>query len=445
MESSSPTGRSSLADVADAPTWLPTAPELDELEVALLGLADEVTVRVPAEIVAAAAGTVGLVLTDPEGTPLALLPVDPEDSGGTAGNGDDPLGSVPVRGHVAPLQPPEHGPFRRLRRRPDDMRSQLAGRAAVAVLLDGPLTRSELARIPADRPVLLLPLIGAGHPRLVDAAALIRMTLAAAAELADATVVPIPLPRRASADDGARRAAVARAYGAADVLDLAAPDAAAEPRAELVARLDSAAPLDDLVTPAVARELRRAYRRTHERGLVVFFTGLSGSGKSTVARAFTDAIGERVGRTVTLLDGDVVRRLLSAGLTFSRADRELNIRRIGFVAAEIARHGGLAVCCPIAPYASTRAEVRRMVEAVGVFVLVHISTPLEECERRDRKGLYAKARAGLIPEFTGISDPYEAPTDADLAIDTTYVSVDDAVAQVLDLLHQRGLLPPDES
>jgi sulfate adenylyltransferase len=136
----------------------------------------------------------------------------------------------------------------------------------------------------------------------------------------------------------------------------------------------------------------------------------------------------------------VVRRLLSSGLTFSKADRDLNIRRIGYVAAEVTRHGGLAVCAPIAPYASTRAEVRRMVEAVGDFLLIHVSTPLEECERRDRKGLYAKARAGLIPEFTGISDPYEAPDDAALELDTSRLSPDEAVQAVLDLLTEGGWL-----
>jgi sulfate adenylyltransferase len=133
-----------------------------------------------------------------------------------------------------------------------------------------------------------------------------------------------------------------------------------------------------------------------------------------------------------------VRQMLSSGLTFSKADRDLNIRRIGFVAAEITRHGGLAICAPIAPYAATRAEVRRMVEAVGDFVLVHVATPLEECERRDRKGLYAKARAGLIPEFTGISDPYEAPDDADLVLDTTGLSTEEAVESVLKLLTAGG-------
>jgi sulfate adenylyltransferase len=142
------------------------------------------------------------------------------------------------------------------------------------------------------------------------------------------------------------------------------------------------------------------------------------------------------------VDGDVARRMLSAGLGFSRADRELNVRRIGWVAAEITRHGGLAVCAPIAPYASTRAEVRQLVAANGDFVLIHVATPLEVCEQRDRKGLYAKARAGLLSEFTGISDPYEEPDDADLRIDTSSITVEEAVATVLEHLERNGWLRP---
>ena len=130
---------------------------------------------------------------------------------------------------------------------------------------------------------------------------------------------------------------------------------------------------------------------------------------------------------MSLLDGDDVRRLLSSGLGFDHAARDLNVRRIGYVGSEVARHGGLAICAPIAPYAESRAAVRAMVEPVGDFVLVHVSTPLEECERRDLKGLYAKARAGLIPEFTGISDPYDVPTDADLVVDTAQVSREEAL------------------
>ncbi len=167
-------------------------------------------------------------------------------------------------------------------------------------------------------------------------------------------------------------------------------------------------------------------------GRVVFFTGLSGSGKSTVARAVVERLASS--RSITLLDGDVVRTHLSKGLGFSAADRDINIRRIGWVAAEVAKHGGLAVCAPIAPYDATRKWVRETVEASGgpgSFVLVWISTPLEVCEQRDVKGLYAKARRGEIKGFTGIDDPYEAPQDAELVIDTSQVSLDDAVDQVL--------------
>ena len=151
-----------------------------------------------------------------------------------------------------------------------------------------------------------------------------------------------------------------------------------------------------------------------------------------IARALHDLILEDGRRTVTSLDGDVVRRNLSAGLTFSKEDRETNIRRIGWVAAEIARHRGIAICSPIAPFDATRKQVRQMVEdAGGEFVLVHVATPLEECERRDRKGLYAKARAGEIPEFTGISSPYEEPTDAAVRIDTTGRTIADCLADLM--------------
>ncbi|KUG57096.1 hypothetical protein AVL62_14985 [Serinicoccus chungangensis] len=167
-------------------------------------------------------------------------------------------------------------------------------------------------------------------------------------------------------------------------------------------------------------------------GVVVLLTGLSGSGKSTLARALRDRLVEDEGRTVSLLDGDVVRRHLSAGLGFSPEDRETNVRRIGWVAAEIARHGGTAIASPIAPFDGTRRAVRGMVEGRGGrFVLVHVATPLEECERRDRKGLYARARAGEIPDFTGISSPYETPTDATLTLDTTDREVDELVDQIL--------------
>jgi sulfate adenylyltransferase len=215
-------------------------------------------------------------------------------------------------------------------------------------------------------------------------------------------------------------------------------------QAEIEDLLDRGFPLPEWHTPpAVAKELARARPARRYRGFVLFFTGLSGSGKSTVARGVADALRESGDRTVTLLDGDVVRRELSAGLGFSKADRDLNVRRIGWVAAEVAKHHGVAICCPIAPYARARANARAMARMAGAgFLLVHVATPLEVCERRDRKGLYAKARAGQLKGMTGIDDPYEAPTDAELVIDTSDMSVDDAVQAVLHHLTETGWVEP---
>ncbi len=209
--------------------------------------------------------------------------------------------------------------------------------------------------------------------------------------------------------------------------------------------LDAGAPIPAWFTPpAVARELRRARPPRAERGFVLFLTGLSGSGKSTIARDLRDVLAERGDRQVSLLDGDLVRQLLSAGLTFSQADRDLNVARIGYVAAEIARHGGIAICAPIAPYAAARDRVRKMVTDVGDFLLIHVATPIEVCEERDRKGLYAKARAGLIAEFTGVSDPYQEPVDAELTIDTSAMTRQEATAAVLALLTSGGWLSPGQ-
>ncbi len=176
--------------------------------------------------------------------------------------------------------------------------------------------------------------------------------------------------------------------------------------------------------------------------MTVFFTGLSGSGKSTIASALLVKLLEIGGRPVTLLDGDLVRKHLSSELGFSKEHRDLNIRRIGFVAAEITKNGGVAVCAPIAPYDAMRREVRRMVESGGGFVLVHVATPLEVCEARDRKGLYAKARAGVLKEFTGISDPYEEPADADIVIDTTSITPEEAAQDVILHLEREGYIGP---
>lgn len=196
--------------------------------------------------------------------------------------------------------------------------------------------------------------------------------------------------------------------------------------------------------PAVASELRATHPPKARQGFTVFMTGLSGSGKSTIANVLLVKLLERGGRPVTLLDGDLVRHHLSSELGFSKEHRDLNIRRIGFVASEITRHGGIAICAPIAPYASTRRDVRQMIEPHGGFVLVHVATPLEVCEARDRKGLYAKARAGIIPQFTGVSDAYEPPTDASLVIDTRESSAEEAADQILQHLEAAGYLGPAE-
>ncbi|MEV3919911.1 adenylyl-sulfate kinase [Actinomadura coerulea] len=479
------TAEAGLPDtLRDLPAWTPDPVELADLELVLAGvyrpltgflgsfdtamviaggrLADgtpwpvPVTLSVPKELT----GHERIVLQDPEGVPLAVL------RAGEAWQ-DPTTQGWRLAGPLEALRSPAHGPFHRLRRRPDELDAPEGDVLAVATR--EPLHRKQLGQLRqvAERlaaKVLVLPLLGGEHDE-----SLVRALLGVRRELPDgAQIIPVPLPSRGDRErDVLLRAHVAAAYGATHLLaeretegtavplvvpepwaydadvEVWRPVARIEPdhvQAELTPErlnelLDAGEPVPDWFTPpAVAAELALARPPKRSRGITVFFTGLSGSGKSTVARGLADALVERGGRTVTLLDGDVVRRMLSAGLTFSRADRDLNIRRIGFVAAEITRHGGTAICAPIAPYAATRAEVRRMVSAVGDFVLVHVATPLEECERRDRKGLYAKARAGQIPEFTGISDPYEEPDDADLTLDTSRTTPDEAVARVLDLL-----------
>ncbi len=432
-----------------------------------------------------------LLLQDPEGTPLAVLDITdrlPLDSEA----GDVRLARL--SGPVTALRPAEHGPFRELRRRPLDVRAELVGTPVLGYVTSAPLHSRQIGQLrhaasQLKARLLLLPRV-AGPAEIVHRPdALVRTVRAAARSLPPGTlVIPVPLRRgqASPADDLALQARVAAAYGATQLLADRPPPApgdgvrpapvipvldsgdwAYDPTAEVWRPLALIEPgtertdlatgeLDDLLDrgeeipawftpPAVAAELRRARPPRRQRGLVVFFTGLSGSGKSTLARALRDALSERGDRTVSLLDGDLVRALLSAGLTFSRADRDLNIARIGFVATEIARHGGIAICAPIAPYAQARRDVRRAVQEVGDFLLIYVATPAEVCEARDRKGLYAKARAGLIDHFTGVSDPYEEPDDADLVIDTSVVSRQEALATVMHLLISGGWLPAGES
>ena len=190
----------------------------------------------------------------------------------------------------------------------------------------------------------------------------------------------------------------------------------------------------------VLKELAKTFPQRHKRGLTIFFTGLSGAGKSTLAKILHARLIEDGSRPVTLLDGDIVRKNLSSELGFSRHDRDINVRRIGFVASEITKNGGVAICAPIAPYAKTRQAVREMVQQYGAFVEVHVATPLEVCESRDRKGLYAKARMGLISDFTGISDPYDEPERPELRIDTSESTPDEASKTIVVYLSETGLL-----
>jgi len=213
------------------------------------------------------------------------------------------------------------------------------------------------------------------------------------------------------------------------------------PGVELYRRLREGLDIPDWFSfPEVVAELRRTYPPRSQQGFTLFFTGLSGAGKSTVAQAMLAKLLELGGRPVTLLDGDVVRKNLSSELGFSREHRDLNVQRIGFVASEITKNRGIAICAPIAPYASVRKQVRSTVSRYGGFIEVHVATPLEVCEGRDRKGLYAKARAGLIKGFTGIDDPYEVPENPEIRLDTTALSIEEAAQQVFLYLEKEGYI-----
>ena len=462
-----------------------------------------VTLDVPAAALPADAAPDRILLSDPEGTPIAVMTISERTA-------PEP-GIVRLAGSVSANRPPEHGPFRRLMLTPAATRAELGDGPVLAFATRGPLRSRQIGQVrhlagQLKAQILILPLVSGHAEVVVSPQALIRAVLAAMPSLpAGSLVVPVPLaPHSEEPASPAGRvreltmtARIAAAYGATHLMaDGAAPavagrsggtdlpasadqtasacipilpsgDWAYDPRAEvwrphalieagteqedlsadqLGDLLDAGSEIPPWVTPpAVARELRRVRKPRSERGLVLFLTGLSGSGKSTIARDLADVLAERSDRQVSLLDGDLVRQMLSAGLSFSRADRDLNIARIGFVAAEIARHGGIAICAPIAPFAAARAQVRQMVSEAGDFFLIYVATPVEVCEARDRKGLYAKARAGLIGQFTGVSDPYEEPTDAELILDTSVISRADAVQAVLKMLTSGGWLAEQQA
>ncbi|GAA1990947.1 hypothetical protein GCM10009718_30840 [Isoptericola halotolerans] len=406
-----------------ATTHVLTSDELDLLELHLGGGTPTM-----------ALGTVTdrpVTLTDAENTPLAVLESD---------------------GRATPVKPLARaaGPHwdAALRRGAHDVRDEV--RRAVgpdadvlALVVDEPPTRDEidaLADLAAGTAAVVVlapatrrtpPPGTLGGPGLARAAAVVRDALLGAGARATAAVVPWPAAMPVTAE--LRWDDVAAAYGADRALRLA--DRRTQETRDRLARLDRlwADEVAALYPDPVAAEISRTAQGARREGTVVFFTGLSGSGKSTVARALAAELDDE-GLPTTLLDGDEVRQHLSKGLGFDKASRELNVERIGYVASLVAHHGGIAVAAPIAPFASGRARVRELAQAAGRFVLVHVSTPLEVCEARDRKGLYAKARAGEIAEFTGISSPYEEPDDADLVIDTSVTSVEDAVAQVRSVL-----------
>jgi sulfate adenylyltransferase len=406
--------------------YTPTGRELDDVELLRMGLfgspsrfegADgPMRLCLPPEVAKKAQEVGGLEITDAEGVPLALVAVE--------GTAPTCVGHVGVIGTVRPLRGNSRRAFSRMYVAPSATRTVLPSET-VTVPVDAPLTESDVAAIKElNAPVLFLVLTGVGTPKGLSAAGLIRATLTVAGDLDDASVFAIPLASRPTVRrDEEFRAEVVKAYAPGRVWT---PPGTGE------------------LSSAVADVVGHDRPSGLDRGAVVFFTGLSGSGKSTVAQALCNHLIETGGRSVTLLDGDRVRRNLSSGLTFSKEDRETNIERISWVAAEVARHGGLAVCCPIAPFDRTRKLARQMAEEGGAaFVLVYVSTPIDVCADRDRKGLYARAKAGEIPDFTGISSPYEVPEDADLCLDSANEPPAESLRKLLDFLADQGILPRD--
>ena len=390
---------------------------LDRLELVIGGW-------LPPWAVAAAPGSPEVVLTDAENTPLARVSRD--------GHGNPQV-------HALAELPRGAGPQW-------DPDVRLSAEAARARVTEGPdrATVVFVVDVPPTRHATDAMLGMAGSPEV-------------------ATVVVVAAARRHRSPGLVGEAGLTRAaWGLAATLAAARPDQAIVRLAlpwPVGARVDLAPALSELggivaaaselggtgslgagsvevdYPPASARELLRVREAGGVGpGAVVFFTGLSGSGKSTIARALADELADDAGRQVTLLDGDEVRQHLSRGLGFDAESREINIDRIAWVAAVVAAHGGIAIAAPIAPFDAGRRSARAMAEPKGVFLLVWVSTPLEVCEARDRKGLYAKARAGEVADFTGISSPYEPPIDADVVLDTTRLDVAEAVRRVRDAL-----------
>lgn len=416
--------------------------DLDVLELALGG-----ALPGPLELVEPGAAQ-SVLLTDAENTPLALF---------RAHGADAPTGASGRRhGGVTGLRPRAHRTGAAsdpgVRRTADEVRAELAATASLAgdvlalVFTDVPSV-ADLERahrwIEEAKPgrVLWAAQVSSAPPapRQPSDDAIARAVLSARPEPAIGLVVAEPGRGVRLRPGPASSPRLMAAYGAAATFDVTARRGEDERAMVADALSGETARLEELFPPASVIELERSARTSAAHaGAVVLLTGLSGSGKSTVARALAERLEHRIPQPVTLLDGDEVRQLLSSELGFDRRSRELNLQRIGYVAALLARSGGVALAAPIAPFDASRQEIRRRVTAQGShFLLVHVATALEVCEARDRKGLYARARAGGIEDFTGISSPYEEPEDADVVIDTGAMSVDESVEAVFAALTAR--------
>lgn len=420
--------------------------------------------------------------------------VDPEHPG--VGYLMNRSGATYIGGAVEGVQLPVHYDYTRLRMTPTQVRAEFALRGwtrVVAFQTQDPMHRAQVEmtrRAAADQgaDLLIHSVVGLIEPGNLDHYTRVRCLQAVLNHYPHnmAMLSLLPMATRKGPRQSVLQAIVAKNHGATHLIvgsDHTGSDSADRllfPRDELGVKLvapepmvyaqdlDSYLPADEVTEanrtlsmsagelrdrlaegrevpgwftyPEVVTELRRSHPPRSRQGLTVFLTGLSGSGKSTIANALLAKLLEGDGRRVTLLDGDIVRKNLSSELGFSKKHRDLNIHRIGFVASEITKNGGIAICAPIAPYDVTRKAVRKIIEDVGGFMLVHVSTPIEVCEERDRKGLYAKARAGIVPEFTGISDPYEEPEDAELVIDTTHLAPEEAANQIILQLERLGYI-----
>lgn len=399
---------------------------LDTLELLLGGLLDDSTsyalprpaaghgtaapaLTVPASAAEDAIAQGVLQLRDPDGTPLARLKVEGSEAG--------PDNATCLAGPVSPMQRAEHGIGRDVRLVSPFAADSHGNRRQVAAVFNRVPAGEEIARavVTASRLDAQLHLVAIAHSaepgnRMVSG--LLETLRACAGELENAAAHLLVVPgydARLPGSSHTLGSHVLERLGASQLLDFSATDEEPGPQGAADGR----------------------------SGLVVLFTGLSGSGKSTLARELVQQSHRVDSRRALLLDGDDIRRFLTAGLGFSREDRNTNVERIGWVAAQISSVGGIAVCAPIAPFEESRQRVRELAEHAGDFILVHVSTPLEVCEERDRKGLYAKARAGSIPDFTGISSPYDVPAAPDYAVNTAVTSVEEATAHILDLIRDR--------